>query len=67
VAFTLVLWRGPGGHVLHRPVHRGVARGSAAGVWAVAVIWVLAALAAGTIGLVQGVGTTWFPAGGPPL
>jgi hypothetical protein len=33
----------------------------------VAVIWVLAALAAGTIGLVQGVGTTWFPAGGAPL
>ena len=67
VAFTLVLWRGPGGSVLHRPVHRAVAHGSAAGAWAVAVIWVLAALAAGTIGLVQGVGTTWFPAGGAPL
>ena len=67
VAFALVLWRGPGAQVLHGPVHRAVARGSSAGVWAVALIWVLAALVAGTIGLVQGTGTAWFPAGGPPL
>jgi hypothetical protein len=33
----------------------------------VALIWLLAALVAGTIGLVQGVGTIWFPASGPPL
>ena len=66
-AFVLVLWRGPGGQVLHRPAHRCVARGSSAGVWAVALIWVLAALVAGTIGLVEGIGTSWFPADGAPL
>jgi len=66
-AFALVLWRGPGGHVLHRPVHGAVARGSSAGVWSLALIWLLAALVAGTIGLVQGTGTAWFPADGPPL
>ena len=67
VAFVLVLWRGPGGYVLHRPVHRAVGSGATAGVWVIAVLWVLAALVAGTIGLVQGVGTVWFPASGPPL
>jgi hypothetical protein len=67
VAFALVAWRGPGGHVLHRPLSRAVSRGASAGVWAIAVIWLLAAVAAGTIGFVQGVGTAWFPAGGPPL
>ncbi len=67
VAFALVLWRGPGGHVLHRPTHRAVDKGARAGVWAIAVLWVLAAAVAGTIALVQGVGTFWFPASGPPL
>jgi len=67
VAFCVVLWRGPGGHVLHRPMHRVVDRGASAGVWAFALCWVLAALVAGTIALVQGVGTIWFPADGPPL
>jgi hypothetical protein len=67
VAFALVMWRGPGGHVLHRPAARTVSRGASAGAWAIAVIWLLAAVAAGTIGYVQGVGTTWFPAADAPL
>ncbi len=67
VAFVLVLWRGPGGHVLHRPIHRVVGVAATSGVWVIAVLWVLAALVAGTVALVQGVGTVWFPAGGPPL
>lgn len=67
VAFVLVLWRGPGGHVLHRPVVRAVQRSAATGWWVLAVIWVLAAITAGTIALVQGIGPAWFPASGPPV
>ena len=65
--FLAVLWWGPGGPQLHRSAAvlvDVVARPDLVGL---GLLWALAALAAGSVAVVEGVGTFWWPDSGPPL
>ena len=65
--FLAVLWRGPGSARLHWPAVRVVDQVARPDLVGLALIWVLAALATGSIAVVQGVDTFWWPDGSAPL
>jgi len=65
--FLAVLWCGPGGRDLHRPAEAAVDTVARPDLVGLALVWSLAALAAGSIGVVEGIGTNWWPVGSPPL
>lgn len=65
--FLAVLWRGPGSARLHWPAVRVVDQVARPDLVGLALVWVLAALATGSIAVVQGVDTFWWPDGSAPL
>jgi len=65
--FLAVLWRGPGGRALHPPAALAVDSLARPDLVGLAVVWLLAALAAGSVGVVEAVGTTWWPVAFAPL
>ncbi len=65
--FLAVLWLGPGGEGLHRPAVVLVDTLARPDLVGLALLWVLAALAAGSVAVVEGVDTAWWPDSGPPL
>jgi len=65
--FLAVLWRGPGSARLHWPAVRVVDQVARPDLVGLALVWVLAAFATGSIAVVQGVDTFWWPDGSAPL
>jgi serine/threonine protein kinase len=66
VAFAIGLYRGPGGFRLHRPLAAAVTGCARLDLVGLGIVWLLLALTAGSLGVVETVGTIWWPDTGAP-
>jgi hypothetical protein len=66
VAFAIVLYRGPGAFRLHRPLAAAVVSCARLDLVGIGIVWLLLALTAGSLGVVEAVGTIWWPDSGAP-
>jgi hypothetical protein len=65
-AFAAVLYRGPGGFRLHHPLAAAVVSCARLDLVGLGIVWLLLALTAGSLGVVEAVGTIWWPDRGAP-